>query len=152
MLVSWIVAALHLAALGVGLGAVWARARALRGPLDTAGVGRVLYADNLWGLAALLWLITGLWRAFGGLEKGSAYYLHNVAFHLKMGLFVLVLLLELWPMTTFIRWRVARSRGADVDASRAPTFATISRVQAVLIVAMVFAASAMARGLGVTGR
>jgi putative membrane protein len=38
----------------------------------------VFTADSFWGIAALLWIVTGLWRAFGGLEKGSDYYLHTV--------------------------------------------------------------------------
>lgn len=77
MLIRWIVAALHLLALGVGLGAVWARGRALRGELDAQGLLRVFYADTLWGIAAGIWIATGLARAFTGLEKGSAYYLHT---------------------------------------------------------------------------
>ena len=35
MTVRWLLAAVHLLALGVGLGAVWARGRALAGELDT---------------------------------------------------------------------------------------------------------------------
>ena len=45
MLIRWIVAALHLLALGVGLGAVWARGRALHGVLDAQGLQRVFYAE-----------------------------------------------------------------------------------------------------------
>jgi putative membrane protein len=74
---------------------------------------------------------------------------HNVAFLAKMTLLVLVLALEVWPMTTLIRWRIALGRGREVDAGPAANIALISRVQAGLIVAMVFAATAMARGLGV---
>jgi putative membrane protein len=80
MLISWLVVALHLLALDIGLGAVWARGRALRSPLDIARLQRVFSADALWGAAALLWIATGLLRAFTGLEKGSAYYLQNRAF------------------------------------------------------------------------
>jgi putative membrane protein len=146
--IRWLLAALHLLALGIGLGAVWARARALRGPLDDAGLRRVFYADTLWGVAAVVWIATGLLRAFGGWEKGAAYYLHNHAFLAKMGLLVLVLALEVWPMVTLIRWRISLARGHPVDTGRAPTFALISTVQAAIVVAMVFAATAMARGLG----
>ena len=64
-----------------------------------------------------------------------------------MGLLGLILLLEIWPMTTLIRWRRQRSRG-EVDTRHAGTFAAISVVQAVLVVAMVFVATAMARGIG----
>jgi len=147
MVISWIVAALHLLALGIGLGAIWTRSRALRRLPDEDALRRVLVADTYWGLAALLWISTGLARAFGGLEKGSAYYLSNGAFWLKMGLLGLILLLEIWPMTTLIRWRRQRSRG-EVDTRHAGTFAAISVVQAVLVVAMVFVATAMARGIG----
>ncbi len=148
MVLQWMLAALHLLALGVGMGAIWVRARALRGALNPEGLRRIFAADTLWGVAALLWLTTGLWRAFGGLEKGSAYYLASNAFVIKMGLLVLVLLLEIWPMVTFIRWRIRLARREPVDTSHARHLALISNVQAALVVAMVFAATAMARGLG----
>jgi putative membrane protein len=63
MTVRWFLAALHLLALGFGLGAVWARARGLRGELEETGLRRVFYADPWWGIAALLWIATGLVRA-----------------------------------------------------------------------------------------
>jgi putative membrane protein len=145
---SWLVASVHLLALGIGLGAVWARGRALRGPLDAEGLRRVFLADTFWGVAAVLWIATGLWRAFGGLEKGTDYYLGSPAFHTKMGLLGLILALEVWPMVTLVRWRIAQGRGQTPDTSRAPTFARISFVQTALVVGMVLAATAMARGLG----
>jgi putative membrane protein len=148
MLIRWMVAALHLLALGIGLGAVWARGRALRSPLDTPGLQRVFYTDSLWGLAALLWIATGLLRAFAGLEKGSAYYLQNHAFWIKMALLGLILLLEAWPMMTLMRWRIRQGRGQPCDTQAAPVLARLSEVQALLVVAMVLAATAMARGLG----
>jgi putative membrane protein len=148
MLIRWIMAALHLLALGMGLGAVWARRRALRSPLDAPGLRWVFYTDSLWGIAALLWIATGLLRAFAGLEKGSAYYLQNYAFWIKMALLGVILLLEVWPMTTLVRWRILRARGQPFDTHLAPVFARISEVEALLVIAMVFAATAMARGLG----
>jgi len=84
MTLRWLLAAVHLLALGVGLGAVWARGRALKGELDAAGLRRAFYADTWWGVAAILWIGTGLARAFGGFEKGSFYYLHNHFFWAKM--------------------------------------------------------------------
>jgi putative membrane protein len=150
MLVSWIFAALHLLALGIGLGAIWWRSRALRDVLNIGDLKRVFFADNLWGLAALLWISTGLVRAFGGLEKGTAYYLASNAFLLKMGLLALVLLIEIWPASTFVRWRIKIARGQDIglDARLTNRFANFSLIQAALVVAMIFTATAMARGLG----
>ena len=148
---GWLVGSLHLLALGIGLGAVWTRRGELRGPLDAVGLARVLKADNWWGMAGGLWLVTGLLRAFAGLEKGPAYYLSNPIFHVKITLFVVVLALEVWPMLTLIRWRIARGKGLAPDTSAAGRIAAISTLQGILIVAMVFAATAMARGYGTRG-
>jgi putative membrane protein len=145
----WLLAAVHLLALGIGLGAIWARALTLRGPLDAAGVRRVLAADTWWGIAAILWIGTGLVRAFGGFEKGTLYYTHNHYFWVKMGLLGSILLLEIMPMITFIKWRARLAKHETPDATNAASFATTSFIQAALIVFMVLAATAMARGYGV---
>jgi putative membrane protein len=130
---------------GVDAGACPARAA---GP---GGVRAAFAADGAWGVAAVLWLGTGLVRAFAGLEKGTGYYLQNSAFHLKMGLFVLITVLEIWPAVTLVRWRAARKKGVEIDTAPAARLATLSYVQAALVVAMVFAATAMARGIGYFG-
>ena len=145
----WFVAAAHLLGLGLGLGAIWSRSRALKDPSNPGSIQRAIFADTLWGIAALLWISTGLARAFAGLEKGSDYYLSSNAFWVKMILLGLVLALEIWPMITLIRWRIRLGRGQAIDTRHARYFAQISVIQAVLVVAMVFAATAMARGLGV---
>ena len=146
MTLRWLVAALHLLALPLGLGGVWMRGRFLaRAKVDD--LASAFAADTAWGIAALIWISTGLWRAFGGLEKGSDYYLHSSPFHWKMGLLILILLLEVWPMITLIKWRVARVRRTTPDLTIAPTLALISYAQALLVVGMVLAATAMARGI-----
>ena len=138
-------AALHLLALGIGLGAVLDRAAALREPLDGRTLRRAFRADALWGAAAALWLATGLWRLFAGTEKATGYYMQNHVFYAKMGLFLLVFALELWPMVTLVRWR-RRPSAADQGAAR--RIAAISRVQALVVIGIVVAAVAMARGYG----
>lgn len=148
MILRWLFAGVHLLALGIGLGAVWARGRALRGELDEAGLRRVLAADAWWGIAALLWIGTGLVRAFGGLEKGTTYYLHSHLFWTKMALFAGILVLELGPMISLIRWRGSIRRGRRPDTAAAPRYARISFAQAGPLVLMVLAATAMARGFG----
>ncbi len=149
MTASSILAALHLLGLAIGLPAVRARARALRGPLDVDGIGRALRADTWWGAAAGLWIGTGLLRLFGPFDKGLDYYLHNHVFWAKMGFLAGILLLELWPMITLVRWRIRLARGLVVDTRRARLFAVISDVQLLLALAMVLAATALARGSGV---
>jgi putative membrane protein len=142
------VSSLHVLALALGLPAVFLRGRALKGPLDADGLRRLLAADNVWGIAALLWIATGLLRAFGGLEKGTEFYLRSPLFWVKMALFLVVLLLEIRPMVTFIRWRVRLGRGLPVDTSPARALYTLNHVELAIVVVMVFVASLMARGVG----
>lgn len=148
-----VLAVLHLLALGVGMGAVYGRGRAL-GKLatDRQALGRGLTADGWWGLAALLWLSTGLWRLFAGTEKATSYYMTNHIFFAKMGFFVLVFLLELWPMITLLRWRSAQRAGTLRESSTLARtgwkIARICDVQLMLMVAIVVCATMMARGYG----
>jgi putative membrane protein len=69
-----------------------------------------------------------------------------------MGMLGLILILEIWPMITLIRWRMANQRGGlDVDtlSVTGQRMARISDVQTLLLIGMVFAAAMMARGYGV---
>jgi len=145
---QWLLAALHLLAFGVGFWAVLTRGTHFRRLAAGAGEARsVLIADNIWGICALVLLVTGGMRAFGGFEKGTDYYLQQPLFHLKMTLFVLILLLELAPMMTLIKWRIALARGATIDTARAKLFARISHVEGLMMLLMVVAATGMARGV-----
>lgn len=72
----------------------------------------------------------------------------------KMGLFLLILALEIWPMITLIRWRrTGAASGSDIAAlaPRARRISAISYVEAVLVLLMAAAAVAMARGYGSAG-
>jgi putative membrane protein len=146
---SAVVSALHVLAIVLALASVFVRGRALRGRLDDAGLKRLFAADGVWALAALLLIATGLARAFGGLEKGSDFYLRSHLFWTKMTLFGAIVALEIWPMVTFIRWRGMRRRGAAPDTRAARALYTVNHVQMALAGVMVFVASFMARGFGV---
>jgi putative membrane protein len=148
MTVRWLLATIHLLGLAVGLGAIWARGRAFRGPLDPAGLRRLFHADNWWGVSALLSIGTGLLRAFAGFEKGTDYYLHNHLFWGKMTLLVAILVLEVRPMMALIRWRSAVGRGGVPDTRHAAAFARTSFLQGAMLLLMLFAATAIARGFG----
>ena len=147
-MIAAVVSSLHLLALATGLPAVFLRGRALKGPLDADGVRRLLAADNAWGVAAALWIATGLLRAFGGLEKGSEFYLRSPLFWIKMALFLAILVLEIRPMVTFIRWRIQLGRGLPVDTAAARGLYTLNHIELALVVVMVLVASMMARGIG----
>ncbi len=145
VIISALLSAVHVLALALGLGAVFARGRALARPLDEAGWQRLLTADNVWGLAAGLWIASGLARVFFG-GKEPAFYWHNGFFWLKLALFGLVFALELMPMVTFIRVRIARGRNAALPRFSVAAYRRINTAEVVLVVAIVFVAALMARG------
>jgi putative membrane protein len=144
-----ILSALHVLSLGIGLGAIVVRGQALTrvGAGDFAAAPSALAADAFWGVAALLWVSTGLMRAFGGIEKSADFYLDNGFFWIKMALFATILLLEIAPMATLIRWRVALRQGNPIDTRHVAALVRINHAETALVVVIPFAAAAMARGL-----
>ena len=89
--------------------------------------------------------------SLAGLEKDTGYYFQNHLFLTKMALLVLILVLEVWPMITLIKWRRRVTAGEPPVTNTARALARISFAQAGLVVLMVFLAAAMARGYGASG-
>ena len=145
MVVAALLSAIHVLTLALGLGAVFMRGRALAGPLDEAGWRRLLSADNVWGIAAGLWIASGLGRVFFG-GKELTFYTHNGFFWVKLGLFGLVFALELAPMMTFIRVRSTRTRGTALPRFSVEAYRRINSAEVILVVTIVFVAAFMARG------
>lgn len=147
MQLSYIIATIHLLTFGIGFYSIWERANALKKIKDNTGLGEVFKADNLWGLAAFLWIATGLWRAFGGLEKGSDYYLNSNTFIAKMTVFLILFIIEIKPMITLIKWRMQRKKNIPIDFRVARQLARLSHIELGLLVIIVCLATAMARGI-----
>ena len=147
MTIRWLLAALHLLALAIGMESVWARGRALRRPLDADGLKRVFTHDNWYGIAALLWYPTGIARAFFGFEKGTGYYLHQPFFVAKLALVVIVGAVEMWVMVVLIRWRRQQQRGEAIDTRHAALMSRISAWETFAIMLIVFLATAAARNV-----
>ena len=81
------------------------------------------------------------------MEKGTAFYLENHWFIGKMGLFVMVFLLEIYPMVMLIRWRKALKKGGLIDLGKTKLLTRLTLAELPLLILMVCMASAMARGL-----
>jgi putative membrane protein len=144
MVVAALLSAIHVLTLALGLGAIIARGRALARPLDEAGWKRLLAADNAWGAAAVLWIVSGLGRVFYG-GKSPDFYWRNGLFWLKLTLFGLVFVLETSPMGTFIRARIARRQGQPPPSFPLAPYRAINAIEVALVMLIVFVAAFMAR-------
>jgi len=145
VVISALLSAVHLLTLALGLGSVFIRGRALAGVLDEAGWRRLLAADNAWGIAAGLWIASGLGRVFFG-GKEPSFYWHNGFFWVKLALFAAVFALELTPMMTFIRVRSARRRRTALPPFSVEVYRRINAAELGLVVTIVVVAAFMARG------
>ena len=72
--------------------------------MNAAVVQRLARLDMIYGIAAIVLLLTGIARLLWGV-KGMGAYTASPLFHLKMTLFVIAFLLSLKPTLTFRRWK-----------------------------------------------
>lgn len=139
--------AMHLLALALGLGALISRNRAFaRVHDDDEGSWTdVLQADTAWGIAAVLWIATGLARVFFA-GQSPAFYAHNVFFWIKLALFAAVFAIELAPMLALLRVRGALRRGVAPPPLPLARFRRVGAVETAVVIIIVFVAALMARG------
>ncbi len=140
--------ALHLLSLAAGVASLFLRRQALLATLDDAGIRRVLRLDNISGVVALVWMGSGVWRAFGGLEKGTEYYTSNWVFWLKLGLLGVAWGFETKCMLTFIRWRSQLAKNQPIDVTVAPSLVRRHYPEIAMIGILTIVAAFMAHGAG----
>lgn len=123
----------------------------LRGGASREMLERLVRADLLYGLCALLVLGTGLGRVFW-YGKGAAFYLQNWVFHLKVGIFLLVGLWSVLPTVRFLRWRSrCRADGSLPDPVQLAAMRRVVFAEVHLVALLPFLAAFMARGYGYFG-
>lgn len=118
----------------------------LKREMTTSGARTLRTLDSIYGASAGVVLVTGIWRMF--LEKGAAYYLHNMAWNVLVGLFVLIALLSLYPTVVFLRFRRALRAGTTptLEERQFRTVQMIIRLELLLILIAPLFATWMAHG------
>jgi hypothetical protein len=82
-----------------------------------------------------------------GAREDVRLYLRSGFFWVKYGLFLLVFALEIQPMVTFIRWRIAKERAAElVGSAPLDRLISLNDAETILVLVIPFAAALMARG------
>jgi putative membrane protein len=105
---------------------------------------RILSAiDALYGVSALAVLVSGLSLCFF-VGKPSHFYINNIVFHYKVGLFLLVALMSVIPTVFFFRNR--KITEYDKKVPKAVIF--IKRVEVFVLLFIPLFAALMARGVG----
>jgi hypothetical protein len=138
------------------------RSRSDSGP-SSLGAGGCGISENIRKIAACFkgsfrQTVCGVSRLSSGSRRASCahsavwrsqpeFYLRNGFFWVKMALFLLVLALEMYPMYTFIQWRVRRCRGRVPTAgANFRSLIACNDAEVGIVVLIPFAAALMARG------
>ena len=109
----------------------------------------MVITDIVYGIAALGLLVSGIFRVlyFG---QGSAFYTENPLFWWKVGVYLSVGALSLYPTITYILWALPLRRGEapQVSEALATRLSWILNVELLGFAAIPFMATLMARGVG----
>lgn len=105
---------------------------------------RIARVDAAYGASALIVLVSGLMRlmVFG---KPVAYYMKNGLFHVKITLFVVAVLLSVYPTIKFIKNRKAPVDGKVVYPG---SVGVLLKIQLLILLVIPMLAVMMARGYG----
>lgn len=110
---------------------------------------RIQRVDLAYGISAGLVVLVGLLRVFF-FEKGANFYTHNPMFWIKMGLFVIIGLLSIYPTIRFIKWNsfISAGQAPEIPEDEFKRIRFLLSLELVGLVLILFAAPAMARGIG----
>ncbi|GGH60894.1 membrane protein [Comamonas phosphati] len=112
-----VLASLHLLAILTLMVFVTSQAALCRSEwMNAAVVQRLARLDVIYGIVAVVLLLTGLARLFWGV-KGIAGYTGSPLFHLKMTLFVIGALLSIKPSIAFRRWKRALDASGQLPSA-----------------------------------
>ena len=111
----------------------------------------MVITDVVYGIAALILLISGILRVlyFG---EGSSFYTQNPLFWVKVATFLLVGVLSLYPTITYILWAIPLRKGQlpNVKKELVLRLSLILNVEIVGFAIIPFLATLMARGVGLS--
>jgi len=134
---------LHFIAIFVLAGALIIENIAIKPVITAEDARNLAKVDAAYGSAAALVALfgTGLWFWFG---KPVDFYSYNPLFLLKIGLFILIALLSIYPTLFFLKHRKA----ADTELVVPKAIRTLLRVELVLLCVIPVLAFLMTRGIG----
>jgi putative membrane protein len=152
VLPSAAVAYVHYLSFMLCFGALVLERRLIRPNPDRKDAILMVVTDVVYGIAALALLLSGLARVlhFG---QGTSFYTENPVFWWKVGLFLAVGSLSLYPTITYILWAIPLRKGElpQVSEALANRLRWILNIELVGFAAIPMLATLMARGVGLGG-
>jgi putative membrane protein len=146
------VAYVHYLSFMLCFGALVLERRLIKPNPDKADATLMVITDVVYGIAALALLVSGILRVvhFG---QGSSFYTENPLFWWKVGLYLSVGGLSLYPTITYITWAIPLRKGElpQVSEALAKRLGWILNIELVGFALIPLLATLMARGVGLPG-
>jgi putative membrane protein len=143
------VAYMHYLSIMVCFGALVLERRLIKPNPNKADATLMVITDVVYGLAALALLGSGILRVlyFG---QGAEFYTENPVFWWKVGLYIAVGTLSLYPTITYILWAIPLRKGElpKVSEALANRLALILNIELAGFALIPLVATLMARGVG----
>ena len=149
VLPSAAVAYVHYLSFMVCFGALVLERRLIRADPSREDATLMVITDVVYGIAALALLLSGIARVLH-YGQGSAFYTENPLFWVKVGTYLAVGALSLYPTITYILWAIPLRKGElpKVSEALATRLRWILNIELVGFAAIPFLATLMARGVG----
>ena len=149
VITSAVVAYVHYLSFMLCFGALVLERRLIRPDPDRKDATLMVITDVVYGIAALALLLTGIARVlhFG---QGSAFYTSNPLFWWKVGTYLAVGALSLYPTITYILWAIPLRKGElpKVSEALANRLRWILNIELAGFAVVPLLAALMARGVG----
>jgi len=146
---SALVAYVHYLSFMLCFGALVLERRLIRPDPEKETATLTVITDVVYGIAALALLVSGILRVIH-YGQGSEFYTANPLFWTKVGVFLTVGTLSLYPTVTYITWAIPLRKGElpKVSEALARRLAWILNIELAGFAAIPLLASLMARGVG----
>lgn len=143
---------LHFAGAFALVAALTVELMSIREELNIRNSFRILVADLVYGMSAVVVLVAGLLRVFY-FEKGASYYFSSIPFLLKVSLFLLVAAASIYPTLEFLSWYkpLRQGRMPLLTDRKRQVIRSIIHWELAGILAIVLCAALMAKGIGYRG-
>lgn len=140
---------LHFVSIFIVVSSVVAEHLLLKPQMTRTEIKRLSTIDGIYGLSSIVVVGVGLTLWLSDIGKPAAFYTQNHIFLTKVGLFVIVGLLSIYPTVFFLKNRKGEDSNEEVTIPKA--IKILIRAELLLLFLMPLLAVLMAKGIGYSG-
>lgn len=146
MTIEIIIRYLHFVSIFIVVSTVVAEHLFVKPQMTKAELNRIARLDGLYGVSSIFVLAAGLYLWLGGIGKPAQFYTENLIFLTKVGLFIVVGLLSIYPTVFFLKNRKGENENELVNIPK--SIKMILRIELLILFTIPLLATLMSRGFG----